>query len=224
MKTKSCVTLSLPGDVVVAIDAIADAEKRTRSQVADIVLRAGLSVVPRPLSQFLFLRWMFQMPVDGKTTDGDFGFRDLQHMAAPVRHPKPRDFQAWPKMLTHPDHEDAVPAKAETVVTTPPINSLELPVLDFLYTPAIPEKWPPRIVNNEAEEAAAVAEGYRAAPGGVQAPVVEDALPHGYKPAPFPKWIAAHNRAVNSFEEELALMSPEERAAARPSVRSISRC
>jgi hypothetical protein len=152
--------------------------------------------------------------MSNQNNDEPVGFRDLQHMVVPVRHSKPQAFQAFPKMLTHPDHEDAVPARAETVVTEPPINSLELPTNEFVYTPAIPEKWPPRIVNNEAEEAAAVAEGYRAAPGGVQAPVEEDSTPHGYKPAPFPKWIAAHNRAVNSFEEELALMSPEERAAA----------
>ena len=41
----------LTDEVLTAIDAIAEAEKRSRSQVADIVLRAGLATVSRPLAR-----------------------------------------------------------------------------------------------------------------------------------------------------------------------------
>ncbi len=44
---KPSITMVLTDEVLTAIDAIAEAEKkkRSRSQVADIVLRAGLAVV-----------------------------------------------------------------------------------------------------------------------------------------------------------------------------------
>jgi metal-responsive CopG/Arc/MetJ family transcriptional regulator len=49
--TKACVTVSLPDDVLDAIDEIRAREERTRSQVMARLLRAGLAVVPKPLVQ-----------------------------------------------------------------------------------------------------------------------------------------------------------------------------
>ena len=46
MKTRACITVSLPDDVLGAIDEIKVREERTRSQIVDRLLRAGLAVRP----------------------------------------------------------------------------------------------------------------------------------------------------------------------------------
>jgi hypothetical protein len=49
MKTRACITVSLPDDVLDAIDEIKVREERMRSQIVDRSLGAGLRAVQRSL-------------------------------------------------------------------------------------------------------------------------------------------------------------------------------
>jgi hypothetical protein len=49
MKATACITVSLPRDVLGAIDEIKAREERTRSQIVDRLLRAGLATVSSPM-------------------------------------------------------------------------------------------------------------------------------------------------------------------------------
>jgi hypothetical protein len=86
------------------------------------------------------------------------------------------------------------------------------PGVERWKVPGSPERYPHRIVNDEEQEAAAIADGYRAN-GVVQAPVARE-VPENYSGPQYPKFVASHGKIVNSEAEELALMSDAERAVA----------
>jgi hypothetical protein len=149
-------------------------------------------------------------------SDAQEGYKTLQHLVQrPVNTPAPV-FNRWPAMLTHPEHVDAVPDRHETTLITPP-GGLQVPYTKFLHTPGSPEKYPPVIVNNDAEVEAAVALGYTAPP--VQVASTPSEVPRNYTASQYPKWIASHNRVVADAIEEARLLghplpkSPEEIAA-----------
>ena len=146
--------------------------------------------------------------------DEPAGFRDLQAMAAPRPAPKPAYvWQRYPLMLSHPDHQDAVQTQHHTQLVDQ--DQLYGGRLEQWTTPGSPERYPPRIAHNEKQEAAAIADGYRV-PAGVAAPTEATATEEvpAVAPQQYPKWLPKHDRAVASFEEELSLMPPEQRAAA----------
>jgi hypothetical protein len=140
-------------------------------------------------------------------SDAQVGYKTLQHLVQrPVHTPAPV-FNRWPAMLTHPEHVDAVPDRHETTLITPP-GGLQVPYTKFLHTPGSPEKYPPVIVNNDAEVEAAVAKGYTPPAWNEESFVkhATDQTPPAGSVQQYPKWIASHNRVVADAVEEATLL------------------